>query len=73
MEKARCSIEETSDGFTIDDMMRAGLVGQADSSQRRHELGKELGIGYGNGKIFLQRLNKFGISREEFEKALQEI
>ncbi|MBQ3520438.1 MAG: DUF4093 domain-containing protein, partial [Firmicutes bacterium] len=28
---------------------------------------------YGNGKIFLQRLNKFGISREEFEKALQEI
>ena len=70
LEKARCSIEESSDGFTIDDMMRAGLVGQADSSQRRHDLGKALGIGYGNGKIFLQRLNKFGISREEFEKAL---
>lgn len=72
LEKARCSMEEKTDGFTMDDMMAAGLVGQADSSVRRQALGKRLGIGYGNGKIFLQRLNKFGISREEFEKALQE-
>ena len=57
----------------MDDMMTAGLVGQADSSQRRDKLGKALGIGYGNGKIFLQRLNKFGVTREEFERALQEI
>ncbi|MDO5413996.1 MAG: ribonuclease M5 [Bacillota bacterium] len=71
--KAHCSMEEEAVHFTIDDMMAAGLVGQADSSARRQKLGKSLGIGYGNGKIFLQRLNKFGISREEFEKALQEI
>lgn len=73
LEKARCSVEEAACGFTVDDMMDAGLVGQADSSARRQALGKRLGIGYGNGKIFLQRLNKFGITREEFEKALQEI
>ncbi len=73
LEKARCSMEEEAAGFTIDDMMRAGLVGESDSSARRQKLGKILGIGYGNGKIFLQRLNKFGVTREEFEKALQEI
>lgn len=73
LEKAHYSMEERVELFTIDDMMSAGLVGQADSSARRQKLGKALGIGYGNGKIFLQRLNKFGISRQEFEKALQEI
>jgi len=73
LQKARCSMEEEAACFTIDDMMEAGLVGQADSSARRQKLGKSLGIGYGNGKIFLQRLNKFGVTREEFEKALQEI
>lgn len=73
LEKARCSMEEASVGFTMDDMMDAGLVGESDSSARRQKLGKILGIGYGNGKIFLQRLNKFGVTREEFEKALQEI
>ena len=73
LQKARCSMEEEGVRFTADDMMEAGLVGQADSSQRRQKLGKLLGIGYGNGKVFLQRLNKFGITKEEFEKALQEI
>jgi len=73
LQKARCSMEEEGVRFTTDDMMEAGLVGQADSSQRRQKLGKLLGIGYGNGKVFLQRLNKFGITKEEFEKALQEI
>jgi ribonuclease M5 len=33
----------------------------------------ELGIGYANGKSFVQRLNKFGITKEEFIKALEEI
>ena len=73
LEKAHCSMEEGSDIFSSDDMMQAGLIGQADSAQRRQKLGKMLGIGYGNGKIFLQRLNKFGITREAFEKALQEM
>ena len=73
LKKARCSMEEAAVGFTMDDMMDAGLVGGSDSSARRQKLGKILGIGYGNGKIFLQRLNKFGVTREEFEKALQEM
>lgn len=73
LKKARCTVEEETAEFTIEDMMNYGLVGEEASSCRRQALGKNLGIGYGNGKIFLQRLNKFGISREEFEKALREI
>ena len=46
------------------------LVGQADSALRRQSVGKALGIGYGNGKSFLQKLNKFGITAEELYKAI---
>lgn len=75
LSKARCSFEaqEQSLQYTFSDMISAGLVGQADSSSRRHKLGKLLGIGYGNGRTFLQRLNKFQISREAFYEALEEI
>ena len=59
--------------FTIDDMVAAGLVGQADSALRRQFAGKSLGIGYSNGKSFLQKLNKFGITKEELYKAIREI
>ena len=34
------------------------------------QLGAILGIGYGNGKQFLYRLNHYGISRDEFEQAV---
>jgi ribonuclease M5 len=70
--KAKCSIYDEEDTFVYEDILAAGLVG-AGSKERRQKLGKILGIGYGNGKVLLQRLNKFGITREAFEKALQEI
>lgn len=75
LSKAKCSVdrEESKDMLSMEDMMRAGLVGQADSARRRQALGKKLGIGFGNSKTFLQRLNKFGVDRESFERAVQEI
>lgn len=75
LSKAKCSFESEgkTDTFTVEDMMQAGLIGQADSAQKRRILGKKLGIGFGNGKIFLQRLNKFDITKEEFLEALREI
>lgn len=73
LEKARCSIEEESGVFTLDDLRQAGLAGQADAAERRRRLGKILGIGWGNSKRFLQKLNKFGITREELAQALREI
>ena len=58
----------------MEDLMEAGLTGRADSSARRKALGKLLGIGYGNGKAFLGKLNRFGHNpRESFFKALEEI
>jgi ribonuclease M5 len=36
-------------------------------------LGSALGIGYGNSKQFLGRLNKYGIGRDELETAMKKI
>ena len=33
-------------------------------------LGAKLGIGYGNGKQFLYRLNHYGITRDAFKEAV---
>lgn len=70
--KARCTADDRGSGLCMEDMLAAGLMGQADSAERRQALGKRLGIGYGNGKSFLQKLNKFGITREELMAALRQ-
>jgi len=74
LQKAHCSVMEAGGaGFTREDMVLCGLMGQPDSAARREALGKKLGIGHGNAKIFLQRLNQFAITKEDFLKALEEI
>lgn len=72
---AHCSTEDNGgeEVFELEDLAAAGLTGREDSACRRQELGRRLGIGYCNGKRLLQRLNRFGITREEFYKALREI
>ena len=62
-----------SGDFTAEDMDRFGLSGGPGASERRARLGDALGIGYGNGKTFLKRLNAFGITREEFEEKAGEL
>ena len=71
---AHCTLENGSAAEELDvqDMIRYGLTGQADSAFKRKVAGKALGIGYCNGRTFLQRLNKFGITKEKLEKTLQE-
>ncbi|MEI3518598.1 MAG: DUF4093 domain-containing protein [Clostridia bacterium] len=71
---AHCTLENGSAAEELDvqDMIRYGLTGQADSAFKRKVAGKALGIGYCNGRAFLQRLNKFGITKEKLEKTLQE-
>ncbi len=74
LEKAHCTSCGNDDiAYKTEDMISAGLLGRSDAAERRNKLGKALGIGCCNGKTFLQRLNRFGIEREEFEKALREI
>jgi ribonuclease M5 len=59
--------------FTEFDLFTHGLSGDEASARKRDALGAELGIGYGNAKRFLQRLNDYGVTREEFAAALAQI
>ncbi len=65
--------ETEGDLFTEKDMQAAGLTGNTDSKARREALGEVLGIGYGNSGAFLKKLNRFGITREQFSEGLKKI
>ena len=73
LEKVRTETKENRKEFTQTDLVKNGLVGMDNSSQKRDEIGKILGIGYGNSKQFLSRLNNYGVSRQEFEDALEKV
>ena len=72
LEKVRTLDWEPGNNFTGADLIRAGISGGAAASEKRARLGARLGIGYANAKTFLNRLNHYGVSREEFETALAE-
>lgn len=59
--------------FTMQDLFANDLNGSEAAAVRRDALGAELGIGYGNAKKFLQRLNHYGVTRSEFEAAVKKI
>ncbi len=71
--KARPSNIERKEEFTKEEITALGLAGGPKSREKRDKLGEILGIGYANSKQFLNRLNNFGVTREEFEKALERI
>lgn len=55
------------------DLAHAGLIGSALARHRRERLGQLLGIGYGNGKQLLKRLNMFQVERQDFNDAIKTI
>ena len=59
--------------FTTAEMVTLKLSGGADSSKLRDKIGAALGIGYGNVKTFVRRLNSYGVTREEFLEALRNV
>lgn len=65
--------QHEADIFTSDDMFRLGMSGTTGAALLRQNIGKRLGIGFANAHTFLQRLNKFGIKRDELERVLEEI
>ncbi|MCC0685026.1 ribonuclease M5 [Clostridioides sp. ZZV15-6383] len=73
LNKVRTENTEKREEFKQVDLIRNGLIGNEEASFRRDALGKILGIGYGNAKQFLNRLNNYGVEREEFIDALQQI
>ncbi|WP_456156040.1 ribonuclease M5 [Veillonella sp.] len=63
----------SSNEFMMGDLVKYGLSGFPNSADKRASVGAKLGIGYGNGKQFLYRLNHYGISRDEFEQAVSKV
>ena len=59
--------------FTERDMTDNNLAGAENAAARRAALGAALGIGFANAKVFLRRLNRYGITREEFVGKLQKL
>lgn len=63
----------TPDGeaaFTLADLEAAGLAGTPEAAKRRQQVGEQLGIGYGNAKAFVRKLNVLGVTRDEWKEAL---
>ena len=73
LSKARPTVFEKRTEFQQADMLDCGLIGAPGAAERRDKLGKLLGIGYGNSKVFLNRLNQYGIQRHEFTAAYEEM
>lgn len=73
IKKAHYTNREADKVYTEDDLFEAGLIGLADSKERRQKLGSALGIGYANGKSFLNKLNQFEIPKDEFKKQLNRL
>ncbi len=73
LSKVRMEIKFKKKEFSQRDLLLKDLVGTDNAAKRRDKLGKILGIGYCNSKQFLNRLNNYGITREEFERAIERI
>ena len=71
--KVRTMDWEPTNNFTGADLLREGISGSPAASEKRAKLGAVLGIGYANAKTFLQRLNHYGITRQEFQQAVAEL
>lgn len=71
--KAKCKVTKLKKEFNMTDMIDNNLTFGDLSKRRRDILGAILGIGYGNAKQFLSRLNSFGITRKEFFESIKEI
>ncbi len=67
------TLKKTTDEFTKKDLFRNNLIGTDNSKDLRDKLGNILGIGYGNSKQFLIRLNSYGITRKEFNSAMEKL
>lgn len=72
LKKVCCASEESiGDIFDMSDMIDNGLTGEG-SKEKRQALGRILGIGYGNTGAFLRKLNRYGITREQFFRGLND-
>ncbi|MBQ2747788.1 MAG: ribonuclease M5 [Firmicutes bacterium] len=71
--KAHATYREKRSEFTASGLIADGLSGGSGSREKREKLGKILGIGYGNVNQMADKLNRYGITREEYNEALRTI
>lgn len=71
--KAKVSYEVGREEFTKQKLIELGLLGSSNAGELRRKVGQKLGIGYANGKQFLNRLNNYGITSQELVTALEKI
>lgn len=69
LKKARHHEINVQNLFTMADLLQNKLNGDENAAQNRAKIGAILGIGYANAKKFLERLNHYGITKEEFNNA----
>lgn len=70
---ARPATAEDRHEFTARDLFAAKLSGATNAQTRRASLGEALGLGFGTARQLLRRLNRYGITRTEFEDAVREL
>lgn len=73
LNEAKVTLEQKNEEYSMEDMFFFKLTADAKAKERRLKLGKELGIGYGNAKQMVSRLNNYGIDKDEFVKAMKKV
>lgn len=73
LEEARAEFIDREEIFSPADLAAHGLTGGPGSKEKREVLGQVLGLGYCNSKQLVKRLNGFGVSRLEFDRAIEEM
>lgn len=59
--------------ITMQDIEELGLVGTDGAAEMRNRIAAALGIGHGNAKAFIKKLNYWNIGREKLEQTIKEI
>lgn len=62
----------TKNNITNIDLYELGLLGQANSVEKRIKLEEKLCLGHGSAKTFLKRLNMINITKENIETIIRE-
>jgi len=70
LEQAHATREDLVVTFVVADLHAHGLQGGPGARARRRRLGELLGVGYGNSRQLLRRLNRFGVTRADFVAAV---
>jgi ribonuclease M5 len=64
--------KDSQSNITMKDLTKLGLMGQANSKEKRNVIAKQFHFAPSNAKTFLKYLNMFGLTKEEIERCLYE-